>query len=363
MKEKSSLTENYYKDIFDNLNQALLIVDEHLNVEEMNDSAEEIFKISRKKAKGNKTDFFLPAQIEDLALKSLKDNRVVQGYEIDCKLKGGETITLLVNSIPFQPSDQSTKRIILQIKDMSLNKIITQKNIQKQTNSMFENLILGLSHELKNPLSGIKGASQILLGELDSEENKKIAKIIIKEIDRLNKMLDNFNQLGLFSDEIFEQIDIHEILSEITFMEEKSIRSKNILFTQDFDITVPNIPGDMYSLKQAFLNLIKNSIEAVNNKTGKIEITTRWNIVYKLTGESGIYIDIKDNGPGISKQKLDKIFSPFFTTKKGGTGLGLFFSQQTINKHRGYIHVDSELEKGTTFTIYLPAIKRDAYNG
>ncbi len=363
MKVKSSQSENYYKDIFDNLNQALLIVDEHLRVEEMNDSAEEIFKISRKKARGNKTDLFLPVEIEDIALKSLKDNRIVQGDEIDCRLKGGNAITLLVNSIPFQSSYQGSKSVILQIQDMSLNKIITQKNIQRQTTSMLENLILGLSHELRNPLSGIKGASQILLGELDSKENKKIVKIIIKEIDRLDKMLDNFNQLELFSDEIFEQINIHEILSEITFMEEKAIKSKNILFTHDFDITVPNISADTYSLKQAFINLIKNSIEAVNNKSGKIQIITRWNTDYKLTGESGIYIEVKDNGEGMPKKKLAKIFSPFFTTKKGGTGLGLFFSQQIITKHGGYIHVDSELGVGTTFTIYLPAIIKGAYDG
>jgi len=362
MKEINTIDDNYYKNIFDNLNQALLIVDENLNIEEMNDTAEEIFKISRKKARGNKADLFLPIEVEELALKSIKDNRAIQGDEIDCKLKSGETITLLVNSIPFQSTDQSSKSIILQIKDISFNKMITQKNIREQTTSMFENLILGLSHELKNPLSGIKGASQILLSELESDENKKTAKIIIKEIDRLNKMLDNFNQLELFSDEIFEHIDIHEILSEITFLEEKSIKSKNIEFTQDFDITVPNISGDTNSLKQAFINLIKNSIEAVNINSGKIDITTRWNTGYKLNGESGIYIDIKDNGQGISKQNSDKIFSPFFTTKKRGTGLGLFFSQQIITKHRGYIHVSSELEKGTTFTIYLPAIKKGVYN-
>ena len=128
MKVKSSQSENYYKDIFDNLNQALLIVDEHLRVEEMNDSAEEIFKISRKKARWNKTDLFLPVEIEDIALKSLKDNRIVQGDEIDCRLKGGNAITLLVNSIPFQSSYQGSKSVILQIQDMSLNKIITKKN-------------------------------------------------------------------------------------------------------------------------------------------------------------------------------------------------------------------------------------------
>ncbi len=246
---------------------------------------------------------------------------------------------------------------------MTLTKILSQKSIQEQTNSMFENLIMGLCHELKNPLSGIKGASQILMDELETENNVKTASIIVKEIDRLTRMLDNFNQLQLFTDEIFEYIDIHEILSDITFMEEKSIKAKNISFIHDFDITIPHIPADMYSLKQAFINIIKNSIEAVEYKTGRITITTRWNAVYKQRGEPGIYIDINDNGPGIPKKKLDKIFSPFFTTKKKGTGLGLFFSQQIINKHSGHIHVESETGSGTTFTVYLPAVKKGGNNG
>lgn len=363
MKGKSPILENYYKDIFDNLDQALLIIDENLYVEEINDSAEEIFKISRNKARGNKTDYFLPAEIEQLALKALKDNCVVQGNDIECKLKGGNTITLHANSIPLQIGKRSSRNVILQIKDMSLNKLLIQKNIQEQTNSMFGNLILGLSHELKNPLSGIKGASQILIGELETEENKKIANIIVKEIDRLTRMLDNFNQLELFSDEIFVHIDIHEILSDITILEEKCIKSKNISFIHDFDIAIPNISGDANSLKQAFINLIKNSIEAVNNKTGKISITTRWNTVYRQRGEPGIYIDISDNGSGIPKDKMEKIFSPFFTTKKKGTGLGLFFSQQTINKHGGHIHVKSDTEAGTTFTIFLPAAKKGGKSG
>ncbi|NIP38851.1 MAG: PAS domain S-box protein [Candidatus Dadabacteria bacterium] len=357
MKVTNPLTENFYKNIFDNLDQALIVIDENLYVHEMNDSAEEVFKISRNKARGNKTDYFLPAEIEQLALKSLEENRVVQGNEIDCKLRGGKTLTLLSNSIPIFTQGKSSKSVILQIKDMSLTKFLTQKSIQEQTNSMFENLILGLCHELKNPLSGIKGASQILIGELDTEDNKKTASIIVKEIDRLTAMIDNFNHLQLFSDEIFEDIDIHEIISEITFMEEKSIKAKNISFINDFDVTIPHISADMHSLKQAFINIIKNAIEAVNKKTGSIKITTRWNTVYKLRGEPGIYIDIKDNGPGISKNQLGKIFSPFFTTKKKGTGLGLFFTQQIINKHGGHIHVESEPEVGSTFTVFLPATK------
>lgn len=360
MKNSNTADLNFYKEIFDNQNHALIIIDQNLNVIEMNDTAEELFKLSRKKTRDKHTSYFLPEDIDQLALKCLSENRVIEKDEIQCNTKDGKSHTLHLTCIPYYVDNPEDRKIILQIKDITLNKIIAQLNVQKETNSMFENLILGLCHELKNPLSGIRGASQILQGELDSKDHKKTTEIIIKEIDRLSKMIDNFNQLQLFSDEIFNRIDIHEILSDIIFIEQKSITSKNIEFTTDFDVTIPHISGDKNSLKQALLNLIKNCIEAVNSSYGKIEITTRWNSIYKLDGKSGIYIDIKDNGIGIPKDKIDKIFSPFFTTKNKGTGLGLFFSQQIINKHGGYIQVSSEPDNGTSFAIYLPDVKKDA---
>lgn len=356
MNNREKHTNNYYKDIFDNTKEALIVLNQDLIVEELNDNAEEIFKISREKAKGNKTRLFVPELIEELALKSIKENRSVQGNDIECKIRKGDSITLDIVSIPFHSSYDASHKILLQIRDTSWNKHIVQKSLQESTNTMFEKLIMGLSHELKNPLSGIKGAAQILLDAIDSDENKRTVGIIAKEINRLNRMLDNFTELELFTEEKLEPVDIHEVLSEIIHLEGKSIKSKGIQFVNDFDVTIPNIPGDFDTLKQAFLNIIKNSIDATPEK-GKIVTTTRWNTKYKLQHESEIIIEIKDSGHGIEKDKLDKIFTPFYTTKNTGTGLGLFFSQQIINKHRGTIFVNSELNKGTNFIIYLPSVK------
>ena len=347
---------SYYKDIFDVIKDAIVILNMDLTVDELNDTAQELFHISRKKAKSHKPGTFLPEEIDKLAYKSMKEDRYIQENEIECRLKNRRKLLLDITAVPFYCSNENSDKILVQIRDTTWNNQIAQKNIQVSTNSMFENLILGLSHELKNPLSGIKGAAQILAGEENSSENSKIINIIIKEIDRLNTMLDNFTQLEVFTGETYDLIDIHELLTEITTLEEKSIKANKILFINDYDVTIPRIMGDFNSLKQAFLNIIKNSIEATP-ENGKIEIITRWNTDYRLPGESEMIVEIRDTGTGIEKKHLDKIFTPFFTSKSGGTGLGLFYSQQIISKHNGAIYVKSEFKAGTSFIIYLPVAK------
>jgi two-component system nitrogen regulation sensor histidine kinase GlnL len=175
---------------------------------------------------------------------------------------------------------------------------------------------------------------------------------------------------------VFEPVDIHEMLLEILFLESKSGDIRQVQFLQNFDVTLPLVLGDRDSLKQVFLNLIKNAVEAISDRPfpetaalgsstgssnspahGIIEITTRWITNYKLKDENAISIEIRDNGMGIPRDTLEKIFTPFYTTKKSGSGLGLFLAYQIIAKHGGAIQVESELGKGTLFKVYLPVSK------
>jgi two-component system nitrogen regulation sensor histidine kinase GlnL len=151
---------------------------------------------------------------------------------------------------------------------------------------------------------------------------------------------------------------------------------RQVQFLQNFDVTLPLVLGDRNTLKQVFLNLIKNAVEAISDRPspetaasessirssnpsthGMIEISTRWITDYKLKDENAISIEIKDNGMGIPKDTLEKIFTPFYTTKRSGSGLGLFLAYQIIAKHGGAIQVESELGKGTLFKVYLPVSK------
>ena len=166
-------------------------------------------------------------------------------------------------------------------------------------------------------------------------------------------MLDTLKQLEPYAEEVFEPIDIHEIMMEIIYLESMSGDGKRIQYKQNYDVTIPPITGDRNSLKQVLLNLVKNASEAIE-KEGQVEVSTRWITEHKLKGQKSMSIEIRDDGKGIPKESLEKIFSPFYTTKKEGSGLGLFLAYQIIAKHGGAIFVDSELGEGTTIKLYLP---------
>ncbi|HEX3033983.1 MAG TPA: ATP-binding protein [Thermodesulfobacteriota bacterium] len=352
---KPIITENLFKEVFDSLPDGIVVLDTSFSTLSINDAAENLFKISRRKAFGKPSSTFLPEEIEETARKVAREERTVFGDGINAVLRGGEKVSIQAIASPIFSSETGVlSGIIVQIKDLTGTKFLSEKNIQQASALTLEGLVLGLAHELKNPLSGIRGAAQILLEEKTNRDTVKCGEIIIKEVDRLLSLLQMLKGLEPFAKEVFEPVDVHEILTEIIFLESKS--NQKIEFIQSFDVTLPPILGDTNSLKQVFLNLINNAVQAISDK-GTIEISTRWITEYKLKDENAISVEIRDSGTGIEKGILEKIFTPFYTTKKEGAGLGLFLAYQIVAKHGGAIFVDSEPGKGSVFNVYLPIYK------
>ena len=350
-KNKSAPKNLDFKEIFDALPESIIILDKSFNVLEMNDNAESVFRISRKKARGGSAGSFLPEEIENIARMTIEEERTVIGDELNAVLRNGEKISIQAVASPVYDKKVRLSGVIIQIKDLVGTKFLSSKSIQEISASKFENLILGLAHELKNPLSGIRGAAQLLVSDAHDHETIECAQIITREADRLRALLDTLKQLEPYAEEEFEPIDVHEILMEIIYLE--SITEKRINFKQSYDVTLPPVLGDGNSLKQVFLNLIKNASQSINGN-GQVEVTTRWITEHKLKGQNSMAVEIKDSGAGIERDSLDKIFNPFYTTKKDGSGLGLFLAYQIIAKHGGAIFVESEVDKGTEFKVYLP---------
>ncbi len=342
-----------YKEIFDAFPESIIIIDKSFLILDMNDNAETTFRISRQKAQGRATNLFMPIEMEQLAKRALLEERTIVGDETNPTLRSGDKISIQAIASPLFTIKGNIKGVILQIKDMTATKFLSSKSIQEISTSRFETLMSGLAHELKNPLSGIRGAAQLLADETENIETIKCAEIITKEADRLKSLLDSLKQLEPFSEELLEPLDIHDILMEIIYLESLSDMNKNIQYKQNYDITLPPVQGDRNSLKQVFLNLIKNASQAIEVK-GKIEVSTRWITEHKLKGQKAISVEIEDNGNGIARESLEKIFSPFYTTRKEGSGLGLFLAYQIIAKHGGAVLVESEPGKGTVFKVYLP---------
>lgn len=354
MNKTANIEEKFFREVFDALPDGIVVLDKSFSILSMNDRAESIFKVSRKKAHLKPSSMYLPKEMEETAGKVLQEERTIFGDEINPVLRGGERVTLQAVASPLFSDSGDLRGVILQIKDLAGTKFLSEKNIQQASALTLEGLVLGLLHELKNPLSGIRGAAQILLEEKGSKDTVKCAEIVIREVDRLLMLLQTLKRLEPFAKEVFEPVDVHEILTEIIFLESKY--AKEMEFAQNFDVSLPPVLGDRNSLKQVFLNVIKNAIQAIPGK-GTIEISTRWITEYRLKDENAISVEVKDSGVGIPKDALEKVFAPFYTTKKEGEGLGLFLAYQIIAKHGGAIFVESEPGKGTVFKIYLPTMK------
>jgi signal transduction histidine kinase len=205
----------------------------------------------------------------------------------------------------------------------------------------------GIAHEIRNPLSSIKGASVLLsndLKKLDHHKSNEYADIITEEIERLNNILINFQYFTRPLKIEKEPVSINEVIQKTVKLTE--IDALNIKIKLDLSGDLPIVQADASSMKQVFLNLIKNSSDAcgLNGKlTIKTEYTPPW-----------VKINFSDNGPGIPTESLTHIFEPFFTTKKTGLGMGLAISQRIIKAHNGRIEVNNILPKGTQFSILLP---------
>ncbi len=215
-------------------------------------------------------------------------------------------------------------------------------------------LAAGVAHEINNPLAIINekaGLMKDLLQYGDLSQNKdrfiQIISSIQESVTRCKTITHRLLSFSKRIDSVREDFNINEAIQEVVGFIEKEIHAKGINIVYEFQEDLPKITTDKGQLQQVLLNIINNAVDAVDIG-GTIEIKT------KLSDKNHIKIYIKDNGPGIPKDKLKHIFEPFYTTKKKGTGLGLYISYGIIKKLGGDVAIQSSEGKGTMFTIEIP---------
>ncbi|MCF6239621.1 MAG: ATP-binding protein [Candidatus Marinimicrobia bacterium] len=225
--------------------------------------------------------------------------------------------------------------------------------------SILGTLAAGLAHEIKNPLGGIKGAAQLLAMELsDKSVLLDYTRIMIKEAERINFIIEELMALGNPRPAEIEDVDLSQLLGNIILLQKEAVRSQDIKFILKLDPSIPPVQGDEDLLTRLFLNLIKNAGEAISH-SGEVLVETRIDTNYHMTSPGRrsspmVDITISDTGCGIPPEEIDRIFTPYFTTKSKGSGLGLAISQKIIEDHHGLLKISSSPAKGTSITISLP---------
>lgn len=342
-----------YEKILEHINEAILLFNKELKLTYINSAGEVLLADSARHLLGCKADELLkPADNhQQLGLQQcLSNNEAMVDRELTLEIMH-QNVTVNYSATPLLENDIVTG-IIVELQQLDRHLRISKEEellAQQNTSKM---LIRGLAHEIKNPLGGLRGAAQLLDLELEDPNLKEYTQIIIAESDRLQELIDKM--LGPNKLPQKTVLNIHEVVERVRqLVMAESTKKLNII--QDYDPSIPDTYADKNQLIQAFLNVARNAVQAMEG-SGTLIIKTR--ICRQMTigrkrHKLATKIDIVDNGPGIEKEMLGKIFYPMITGRADGTGLGLSIAQSLINQHEGLIECES-LPGHTVFSIYLP---------
>jgi two-component system sensor histidine kinase PilS (NtrC family) len=261
----------------------------------------------------------------------------------------GRMVTLGFSSSELRDTDEKTQGYIIIFQDLTDVKELEDRLRTSEKMALLGQLAAGLAHELRNPLSAISGAVEILSSDVKpTEENLRLVRMASQEVERLNLLVEDFLILTMPIQKLTTLVDLGRIIADTVESFAKTIRRGNIEIVNQVEKGI-YVQADSYRLKQAVWNLLLNSVDAM--PIGGLII------IKSKTEENSVVVEISDEGKGIDENFISRIFEPFFTTKEVGTGLGLAIVQKVIEGYNGNINVVSSRGNGATFVITLPRFK------
>ena len=340
------------------LPQPILSIDAGDHVVEANTAAEQFFDHSLAVLRQHPLAHFLPLESPLLKLiEQVKERGLsVTEYRLEIgRLRSDGERLVDVYITPFPGGGMA-----MMIQERTLTDKIDRRMTQRGAAKSVSALASMLAHEIKNPLSGIRGAAQLLEAEV-SDGDRALTRLICQETDRIVTLVD---RMGAFADErplAGESVNIHVVLDHVKRVSQAGF-ARHIRFIETYDPSLPHVLGDRDQLVQVFLNLVKNAAEAIGETAteGEIELSTAYRPGVRLkppgsTSHVSLPLEfcVRDNGPGIAAEILPNLFDPFITTKASGTGLGLAMVTKIVGDHGGIIECDSHGSR-TTFRVLMP---------
>lgn len=317
----------------------------------INNIASDMFGINRNRAKGKAIADILPRQVHTI-LVSLLEGRDVQEREIEIARSDGGVLPLAIMATTILTDDKQSIGEMIVLRDLSQIKQLQREVQQQEKMAAIGNLAAGVAHEVRNPLSSIKGYATYFSGLFEEESsNKKAADIIISEVERLNRVISELLEVARPSDIQRRDTQLDSLLESTLDLVKQEAENSGVVISTAISDGLPLMSLDPDRFSQALINLYLNAIQAMKDDGGTMEILA-------ATEHGHVSLTISDTGCGIPPSDVGKIFDPYYTSKSTGTGLGLSIVHKIIEAHGGKIDVDSTLGRGTTFKIQLPHISR-----
>lgn len=335
--------------IFENIGNALVVVDAAGKVTKANRKAATILEADSRDLMGkNCQQIFSNQELADLLIQTLRTGRHVVNYEIELESSSGRHYSLQVTTSLLQNKRGYTIGAVEVINDVTEIRELQEKLKLNEHLASIGELSAKLGHEIGNSLGGIKLFTDNLLEELErSDHRREYAEEILSEVERLKTRVSELKDYSRPVSLDLKKVDLNKLMDEALSFATDKIQENGILIKKRMNQSLPNIMIDPDHVRGALLNIIINAIQAMP-EGGELAVSTR-------RRNSHLEVSVSDTGVGIPEEIRSRIFNPFFTTKKMlGTGLGLSIVYKAIQAHGGNVKFDSRLSHGTTFTIGLP---------
>ncbi len=358
-----------YKLLVDHLTTAILLVDSQLNIFYLNSSCETLFDISALRAIGMPVLQLLHLPSDEFNTEEALKKTLITGQPYT-RREAVINVSFKDIHVDYSVSQLNTGRpyhplLLIELKSIDrMLKISKEENLIQQ-HQVARQLIRGVAHEIKNPLGGIRGATQLLARSLNDPKYQEFTDIIINEVDRLRNLADTM--LGSRQLPSYTEVNVHEPLERVHSLINNQTKKK-VEIVRDYDLSLPTVHADRDQLIQVMLNICVNAVQAMTENKAffkdqqpKLILRTRIQRLVTINGvlnRSAIRIDIEDNGPGVPEEILESVFYPLVTTRANGTGLGLSIAQNIMHQHNGMIECQSIPGK-TIFSLYLPWEQND----
>jgi two-component system nitrogen regulation sensor histidine kinase GlnL len=352
-----------WADVLASIDDGVIVLDRGGRVTDLNPAAEQLTGVSAVQAIGTDIPslFRTTPWLREMTQETLTGGAAHRRREGVLAARHRET-TIGAACAPLVAEDGVVRGAVLVLHDLTLHRALDETTRRADRLAALGTVARGLAHEIRNPLGGIKGAAQLLRGALTDPGLVHCTDIIIREVERLDGLVEQLRELSVPPRLLVEPLNIHRVLNDVLALQRQSPAWGSVVLRAGFDPSLPAVDGDRAQLTQVFLNVVKNALEALGGAgelTVGTRIETRFHIRRGTSRGRFISVLVEDTGPGVPEDAQAELFSPFFTTKTTGTGLGLAVCHRIVTEHGGTIAYETRPTGGSSFRVTLPVSRTE----
>lgn len=349
-------TSAFADELVNHLPVGLIATDRSGRITFFNAAAERITGLNKTRAQHQTPDTVLPAGLCGLQ-ERLNQEESITEQEMECAFAGGRTIPVSVSATRIINEMGDFVGQVMILRDLGEVRRLQKEVLRHEKLAALGGLAAGVAHEIRNPLSSIKGIASFFAGQFEKgSDSQKAAAVMIQEVDRLNRAITELLDFARPSDLKRRSTDLRELISRSLQLIQQDAAIQNIAVNLESADDICSVWIDPDRMAQCLLNLYLNAIQAMED-SGILTVRI------SVDDDQYVHVTVSDTGPGIHSEQLDKIFNPYFTTKKTGTGLGLAIVHKIVDDHQGRIKVESTPGQGTSFTITIPCQHNETKKG